>query len=387
MKINGKISAYLRERREAGAHYFVLCGGRRSGKTFTICQDLLLRCYSTPLLVNVATMTSEQGRLGAYADMKTIIAGEPALQAAFEVLSSPREIRAANGSRIFFNSYQNSETAKGVACDYLFINEANNFTKQQFVDLSANVRRAIYLDFNPNARFWVDDYVQPDEICNTTWRDNPFLTPLQLDYFARLKVQGDRPDASAVDRRNYEVYYLGLYSELLGDIFSSANLQRFDNLPTGLTYYIFADPSALRGADYFASVLGGVDSEGHIYVADVMSVNAGMREDIARTLRRWCIDYGVEECFIETNGLVGVDFYEYAINSDLPAVAWYSRRNKFERIVSNYENITGSMLFARSDALDSYLEQVYTFGEKCEHDDNIDAVCSLFMALRFRGLV
>jgi hypothetical protein len=63
--------------------------------------------------------------------------------------------------------------------------------------------------------------------------------------------------------------------------------------------------------------------------------------------------------------------------------AWYSRGNKYERIVANYENIVSRLRFVESEGLDAYLQQVYDFSKKCEHDDNIDAVSSFFSAINF----
>ena len=188
MDIIRKYADYFdRRTHPGGASTYVLCGGRRSGKTFAICQRLILLCSQHHRVVNVATMTAEQGRLGAYADCKTIIDLCPWLQPFVRAFESPREFRFANGSRIFFNSYQNSETAKGIACDYVFLNEANNFSQQQYVDLIANARRGVFLDYNPNVKFWVDEFFGDSDILHTTWKDNHLLTSMQLAYFEKLK--------------------------------------------------------------------------------------------------------------------------------------------------------------------------------------------------------
>ncbi|MBR0335199.1 MAG: phage terminase large subunit, partial [Bacteroidales bacterium] len=161
-QVNPKYAKYLSERRRAGCTSFAFRGGRRSGKTFFISQFLTTRAYKGEI-VNVAAMTNTQGRLGAYADFENIITDHPTLSATFECLKSPLEIRnRANGGKIIFNSYQNSGTAKGVACDWLFINEANYFSKLQISDLRANVRKGWIIDYNPNEQFWESDYFAED---------------------------------------------------------------------------------------------------------------------------------------------------------------------------------------------------------------------------------
>lgn len=382
MNINGKIADYFERRLDEGATLFVLRGGRRSGKTFFVCQ-FLLGCCSEGDIVNVATMTKEQGRLGAYADCKTIINDN--YPDYYDVGKSPRQIESRYPSTdgrkgvMFFNSYADSETAKGIACDWLFVNEANNFSKQQFTDLMANVRKGVILDYNPNIKFWIDDYVTEDEICHTTWLDNKDnLTKAQLDYFDKLKELGDRPDANPVDRRNYLVYYCGEYAEISGKIFHAGNIHITNELPTDLrNINIFCDPSALRGADWFPIVVSAYSPSLDRYViVETDSTNTGTRELQARKIKDLCARYDGVIAYIETNGIIGVEFYEYCINSGLPAQPWYSRGNKFDRIVSVFEDITEHTIFYRTSDLDNYLLQVFDFDTKCEHDDNIDAVAS-----------
>ena len=378
-----KIDAYIRDRMTAGKSAFVFRGGRRSGKTFGVLRFLMLQSEGYPrTVVNVASMTSEQGRLGAYADAKTIRDLAPTIYDDVDVLSSPREFRFANGSRMHFNQYSNSETAKGIACDWLFINEANNFTKQQYVDLMANVRRGVFMDYNPNIKFWVDDFFTDADICDSTWRDNPYLTPTQLEYFAELKRQAERPDATAVDRRNYSVYYLGKYSELQGTIFTE-DVLRFSKRPiAGLRHFcVFCDPSALRGNDWFAMALTAVDELGNVWLVDSWSHNTGNRAEVAKQIRDWCLQYDIVQVYVETNGIIGQDFYDYCFNSGMNVAGWYSHQGKFERIIANYQNLREKVRIMDTEANRAFMQQVWDFAEKMPdglHDDNIDALNSSY---------
>lgn len=377
-QVNPKYAAYLSERRRAGCTSFAFRGGRRSGKTFFISQFLTTRAYMGDI-VNVAAMTNTQGRLGAYADFDNIITDHPTLSATLDCLKSPLEIRnLANGGKIIFNSYQRSATAKGVACDWLFINEANYFSKLQVADLRANVRKGWIIDYNPNERFWESDYFAEADICKSTWKDNPFLTPAQIEWFAQIKKAALSPNASAMDRWLYEVYYLGNYSELAGAIFTTENIQTTDKLPDNLYHFaIFCDPSDLRGADHFACVLGAIDGE-RLYIVDALSPNEGTDDIMVQHLKRWCEDYNVERINIEINGSIGRRFYEYARNSGLDVTQWWSKGDKFERITANYQDLTRRVVFSETENVQEFLGQVYTFDKKCAHDDNIDVVNSLW---------
>lgn len=385
-QVNDKIWLYLRRRYHEGAHTAILKGGRRSGKTWHLLQWAGLRCVYFPRrVVSVAAMTNDQGRLGSFADMGEIIEAYPALFANTDPNTSPLEIRYPNGSKMVFKSYRRSETAKGIKCHDLFINEANCFSYQQYVDLRANVTGMTFLDYNPNFKFWVNDIFKPEDICTTTWQDNQdHLTPAQLEYFADLKARAESPNASSIDLYNYSVYYLGEYAEIDGAIFTRANIRLAAELPEGLrNFRVFCDPSALRGADWFACVLSATDRDGNVWIIDTFSVNTGTREAVARHLRDWCRAWDVKSVHIETNGLVGIDFYEFTQNSGLPVDGWYSRGNKYQRIVDNYQNLTTQMYVLDTEGNRAFLEQVYQFAEKCEHDDNIDAVNSSFNLQRW----
>ena len=383
-----KVEAYIAKRLAEGASTFVFCGGRRSGKTYGILTFFLLLGAIERIVVNIATMTQEQGRLGAHADAKDIIRSHPATFGTYEVLESPREIRnKKTGTRIFFNSYADSETAKGVACDYLFLNEANKFSKQQYIDLAVNARRGIFIDYNPTKRFWIDDFVQECDISHTTPFDNPYLPKVQLDYFRTLEALGTRENATEVDIYNYKVQVLGEYYELSGDIFTRDNIHFGTPSEPLQRYIIFCDPSALRGADYFACVLSATDGT-KTWVVDTHSMNAGTPYDVCKVLEEWCKSYDVGAIYIETNGLQGIEFYEFANNS-LPYVqGWNSKGKKEERILAKYNAITADVVFADNDNNRAFVQQIYEFSvhPKCEHDDNVDALASTLTARKFFDL-
>lgn len=382
-----KVDRYIGERLAAGESAFVFQGGRRSGKTYGILKFLLLTGAMERIIVNIATMTQEQGRLGSHADAKDIIRNHPATFGGYTILESPREIRHKNCTRIFFNSYADSETAKGIACDYLFLNEGNKFSKQQYIDLAVNVRRGVFIDFNPTKKFWIDDFFKEEDICHTTPFDNPYLTDVQLETFRHLERLAKRPDATEMDIYNYKVQVLGEYYEVQGSIFTRSNIHFGTPAVPLQKYIVFCDPSALRGADYFACVLSATDGE-RTWVVDTHSVNAGTTYDVCKVLEDWCKSYDVGAIYIETNGLQGIEFYEFANNS-LPYVqGWNSKGKKDERILAKYNAITADVLFVENDNNRAFVQQIYEFSvhPKCEHDDNVDALASTLTARKFFDL-
>ena len=381
LSVSPSLLAKFKPLYKQGVRLFDFMGGRRSGKTWFILQRLI-GCAVRGDIVSVATMTENQGEMGAYADTLDIINGSPSLMPYVTIGKSPKVIKFAGGGKMFFKSYTDPERAKGIKCDWLYINEANNFTKQQYTDLSASVRKGVFIDRNPNSRCWSEEV--GFTLIHSTWKDNEAnLTPVQLAWFDNLKARSESPDATSVDRALYSMYYLGEYADIDGAIFTRANIHTEATLPHLRNFQVFCDPSALRGADYFAACISATDDEGRVWIVDTFSVNSGTREAVTRRLMDWCKAWDIRRVYIETNGLVGIDFYEFADNSGLPVEGWYSRGNKYQRIVDNYQNLTTQLVVLDTPENRAYLEQVYTFAEKCEHDDNVDALNSSFNLQRW----
>lgn len=389
MEVVGEIWQFLEAQSARGMSPIILRGGRRASKTWTTSQFLLNKMFSEGDKVIFASMTMEQGNEGVYDDCKNIIANNPAWYPYFDIMKSPRQIETRflrNGRRGVgvFRSFKNSETAKGSACDWIFMNEGNNFTKQQYDDLAPNARKGVIIDFNP-VHCWIEDEMRNGNELHVRWQWNKrHLTSTQIAWFDNVAARALAATATAADLYLYKVYYLGEYGELKGDIFTPTNIQQCDQVPTDLTYYIFCDPSALCGADHFACVLGGTDGR-KVYIIDTYSPNFGDRPMITRRLTEWCRKYDIKALYIETNGQNGEDFFNFAYNSNLPVSPWYSRHNKFDRIMRNYQNIIERVVFLNTQENNQYLEQVYDFGEKCKHDDNIDAVNSIYNAFAWTG--
>lgn len=366
---------------EAGCRKFDFMGGRRSGKSYFIEQFLLSRVESGQV-VNVATMTDTQGRLGAFADVCDILAASPNFARMYEITRNPKEVRRKyKRGRMFFNTYPVGERAKGVACDWLWMNEGNNFTEQQYIDLSASARCGVIVDRNPNTECWTER--NGFKLLHSTWEFNrKNLTEAQLAWFEELKAKAEAPDATQADIAFYKMYYLGEYAEITGSIFTPANIRRERVDLNGLrSYFVYADPSAMCGADYFAMVLCAA-LDGVLYVVDVWSRNVGSRADVAEQMLEWCKRYDIRGIFVEGNGLTGKMYYEEQ-RASFPNMRPYTNTdNKHGRILGNYEGICRNVVFNEAaPGMNDFLSQVYEYEGKNSaktNDDNIDAVNSAY---------
>lgn len=393
ISMNAKIVRYLEQRRALMA----LQGARRAGKTYTVMQWLLLNAYNDGDVCVIASMTNEQGRRGAYEDMQNILRSWGKFGELFQVYKSPRRMECARNNTtsgrvgVFeFASFDDPETAKGTACDWVFMNEANKFTRQQYLDLAANARKGVICDYNPNQHFWIEEELRADEVLKCSWQDNKkHLTQAQIDWFEKLKVNALREGATAADWYYYSVYYLNEYSELAGDIFTPQIIRQCkpECVPFGelKNPIIFGDPSALCGADWFPLTLSATGPDGTIYILDADSTNEGGKAERCRAIERMLGRLDGTRVYIESNGYIGQQFIEYARGENpneqpqhaLAVEGWCSRGDKFDRILAQYETIRDRVVFVEQPRLAEYLKQVYEFARKCPHDDNIDNVASV----------
>jgi hypothetical protein len=119
---------------------------------------------------------------------------------------------------------------------------------------------------------------------------------------------------------------------------------------------------------------------------DSFSENKIHRKLIADQIKAWQKQHDVERTFIETNGEIGKGFYNDCINSGIPVSGWYSRNNKFERIMANYETITNRVFFQDNANNRNFINQIYQFKQDAEKenipDDNIDCLSNCIIAYK-----
>ena len=146
-----------------------------------------------------------------------------------------------HGNLFEFISLDQPQKKRGARRDYLFCNEANELSWEDFFQLLVRTTGKIWLDYNPSDAFhWIYDklltrgdvtYIQ------STYKDNPFLDPSIVDEIERLQF---------TDEDYWRIYGLGErgmsratifqfgYSELRGTLLSYGLDFGFTNDPTAL---------------------------------------------------------------------------------------------------------------------------------------------------------
>lgn len=109
-----------------------------------------------------------------------------------------------NGSIINWFSLDEPQKVRGSKRDYLFVNEANELTIEDWRQLLMRTSGTITLDYNPSdLNSWIYDLEKREDVYFfiTTWKDNPFLPTTLINEIERLKE---------TDQNYYRIFGLGL---------------------------------------------------------------------------------------------------------------------------------------------------------------------------------
>lgn len=206
-------------------------GGTSSGKTYSILQVLFSIAISQAnKTITVAGQDIPNLKVGAIRDALSILDSSIELQSLLEkpYNKSDRIFTFKSGSVIEFKSYDDSQDAKSGKRDYLFVNEANGIAFDVYSELQLRTRQKVFIDYNPNALFWVHEKVigQPNvELIISDHRHNPFLEQRQRDKIEALK---------AIDLDLWKVYARGMTGKIEGLVFRNWSL--IDHVPEGAKF-------------------------------------------------------------------------------------------------------------------------------------------------------
>lgn len=222
--------------RNLKTRHVLLCGSRRSGKSFSMFKWILLRSLGVdPIHVIVCTASFPATTLAIkdFQDSTGLVVQGSALHG--------MHVKLPNGSLIQFKSYDIPTKAQGDSCDYLVVEEALNIPEQILNVALLGVRKQAYFVFNPTRSGVIDKYILDDKsnFLKTTFKDNPYLPQSQIDEFELMKTKALRPDASPIDKFNYAVYYKGDFSEMSGKVFKiihNITDDEFDKIPVQAAY-------------------------------------------------------------------------------------------------------------------------------------------------------
>jgi phage terminase large subunit len=148
-----------------------------------------------------------------------------------------------NGNIIEFVSLDQPQKKRGARRDYLFCNEANELTWEDFFQLLVRTTNKIYIDYNPSDDFhWIyDKLLTRDDVTfiKSTYLDNPFLDNSIVSEIERLKD---------TDEDYWRIYGLGERGQSKATIFTFVEEEIPESakfLSYGMDFGFTNDPTTL----------------------------------------------------------------------------------------------------------------------------------------------
>jgi phage terminase large subunit len=137
-----------------------------------------------------------------------------------------REYRFPNGSNIKFIGLDKEDVGKGLRSHVVYFNEVNKVNQETFRQMASRSDK-IFMDYNPDAEFYVDIDIIPRADCDflqLTFKDNEMLKSGERDEIINYYNQGYNTDGSIKNKyyaNLWQVYGLGNIGNLQGVIFEN----------------------------------------------------------------------------------------------------------------------------------------------------------------------
>lgn len=264
------------------AEVIVNQGGSSSAKTYSILQVLFVKAIKYPRsIITIVGETIPNLKSGALRDAQTIVGSSPQLQKLITSYNATDRVYTMyNGSVLEFKSYETSQSAKSGKRDFLFVNEANGISYEIYNELNLRTKKQTFIDYNPNAEFWVHEKVigkKGVEVFISDHRHNPYVPQKVRDKIEALKD---------VDVELWKVYARGKTGRIEGlvfrnwDICEDIDRVRCKLVALGMDWGFTNDPTAL--------VAVWKDGD-HLYVEELMYERGLTNQDIGARLKEMAI--------------------------------------------------------------------------------------------------
>ena len=266
----------------------VLQGGTRSGKTYSVLLALIEFAYKNKgkgLYITIARKTMPALRGTSMRDFFEILKKENLYDERLHNKSN--HLYTLYGNNFEFISVDQPQRVRGRKREILFLNECNEFSLDEFIQLSLRTTFKIIIDFNPSEQYhWLyTNLIDADrddvDFHISTYRDNPFLEESTISEIQRLKE---------IDENLYRVFSEGQRGVATETIFPTFNI--VDDIPDnakeialGLDFGYSADPTSLVKV---------YKHDLDLYVDELLYEKGLTNQDIAHKIKELGIDRSIE---------------------------------------------------------------------------------------------
>jgi phage terminase large subunit len=222
-------------------------GSARSGKSFALIQYLIVKALDSKSLISVVRKTFPALRTSALRDFKDIMQSLE-LWDDEKWMATEKVYTFDNGSQIEFFSTDIAEKLKGLRRNILWIDEANELSYEQYLQLAIRTTNEIILSYNPSfsPKHWILKEVSLDtdvETYITTYKDNPYLPDEQIRFIEKYRD---------TNPRFWQTYGLGQFAVNEKQIYDFEIVDEFDFdtaefVCFGMDIGYVSDPTALVG--------------------------------------------------------------------------------------------------------------------------------------------
>lgn len=242
MKVTSVFNRNL-EAYNSGRRVIVNKGATRSSKTWSTLQLLyvIAELSSRPRIISIVSESMPHLKKGCIRDFETMLRNEGKWDR--KGWNATDKIYRVNNTQIEFFSADEPGKVHGPSRDILYINECINIAYETYRQLAIRTTETIFLDYNPNYEFWVDEKVLPRPealLIHSTYLDNDYLTRAQID-----EIESNKHDTEW-----WRVYGLGETGSKVGLIMQNWDIVQ--NMPDtykqrwiGLDFGFTNDPTAI----------------------------------------------------------------------------------------------------------------------------------------------
>jgi phage terminase large subunit len=271
-----RVSSVFKRNLNARTKIVVNQGGSRSGKTYSILQLLIfVRAFEvTDQVFSIVRKTLPALRATAMRDFFEILKEH-------DLYDDRNHNKTENNYRLNdnlfeFMSLDQPQKKRGAKRAYLFINEANELTLEDWIQLSIRTERQIFIDYNPSMdEHWIFDVVIPRVDCtfiHSTYLDNIRFLPVE--------VIREIENLKKVDENYWRIYGLGEIGQIKGLVFT--NWETVDEIPKeckwisyGMDFGFTNDPTVIVKVGLFG---------GEIYIDELLYSRGMTNKDIIQVM-------------------------------------------------------------------------------------------------------
>ena len=282
--LNLKGTVVLQKNLNASTRIVVNQGGTRSSKTYSLAQLIILKALQTKGKVyTICRKTLPALKGTAYRDFFNILETHNLYNP--EHHNKSELTYKLNNNEIEFISVDMPQKIRGRKRHILWLNEANEFSFEDWIQLTLRTTENIYLDFNPSDPYsWIYDNVINREDCTfikSTYLDNPFLPEETIKEIERLKD---------LDSNYWKIYGLGDMAQPTETIFRQFEIcnnvpEQAQLIAMGMDFGYSNDPTAI--VEVFKL-------NDNLYLNEVLYSKGLTNQDIAAELRKHSITRQIE---------------------------------------------------------------------------------------------